>query len=263
MTKRTQLKAWSFSLAMVFEECKYRVKLERLDRIPDKQPRPAADRGSEIHDEAQRFVEDRGEFTNNLRHFYEDFVALHKHYLAGRVSCEEEWGFTKDWQPCTWKDADIWLRLKCDAVVHLSKAKLVVIDHKTGKRFGNEVKHARQLQLYALCSLIRYPEIEEVVCELWYLDQNELAWFTMKRRQLSKFLKIYDKIGVEMTNETKFPPSPNIFSCKYCPYSPSKQGDCEFGFDANAKPQAHEKPIDTSALKPLKEFDMSEFKGRI
>ena len=529
--------SWSISRVQTFEQCKYRAKLQWLDKIPDLQPKPAADRGTQIHQEAEDYVKGQSGFTDNLRFFKVDFDALAAHFRQGRVICEEEWGFDRNWQIADWKRA--WLRLKCDAVCHLDTKHLAVIDykglerstliptptgwttmgeirvgeelfasdgsvcrvtgksqikklpcyeitfddkttvrcdnehlwalsdgrvvpvtelhkndyinvakpiqlpeadlpidpyvfglwladgkhtsseitkpdqfiweeiqrmgyelgveqntkcrcrtvkgiraklielgvygnkhipqiymrasfeqrlallqgimdgdgsvnrtrkqvvlnttnpelakqyhelalslgqranlcdtlgkgfeklcivywvifrpngimpfrmprkaekckdfgpgrsasrrvvsvteipsvetqciavdssdhtflctekflptHNTGKRFGNEVKHAIQLQLYALCALIRYHEVEQVTCELWYLDQNELASFTMKRSQLKKYLAYFDKKGREFTEETDFKPNPNVISCKYCPYHPTKQGDCKFG----------------------------------
>lgn len=221
------LRNWSYSLLTVFESCKHRVKLARVDKIPDNTPRPNADRGTMIHQEAEDYVRGKAPITHNLRHFANDLLALAAHFKAGRVVCEEEWAFTDNWEITDWKSG--WLRLKCDAVVHLSGQHLAVVDYKTGKRFGNEIKHAEQLQLYALCALIRYPNIEEVTCELWYLDQNELASFHIKRKSLSRFLGIFDRRGRAITTEKEFKPNPNIISCKYCPYSPEKQGDCQFG----------------------------------
>ena len=226
MTAKT-LKNWSFSSLMVFETCKYRSKLERLDKIPDLRPRPAADRGTEIHQEAEDYVTGKAEFTHNLRFFKDDLASLKNHYAEGRVICEEEWAFDLDWNITEW--AAGWLRLKCDAVCFLTPQHIAVIDYKTGKRFGNEIKHAEQLQLYAVCALIRHPECDQVTCELWYFDQNELASFTMKRSQLGKYLMLFDKRGVAMTTEKEFPPNPNIHSCKYCPYHEREQGDCRFG----------------------------------
>ena len=178
--------SWSISRIQVFEQCAYRAKLQWLDKIPDLQPKTAADRGSAIHLEAENYVQAKGDLTHNLRHFAPDLAALKAHHAEGRVTVEEEWAFDRDWRVSEWKSG--WLRLKCDAVCHLSKNHLVVIDHKTGKRFGNEIKHAVQLQLYAVCALIRYPEVEQVTCELWYLDQNELASFVLHRRQLASTL---------------------------------------------------------------------------
>lgn len=219
--------SWSFSRLLVYEQCPYRFKLQHLDKIPDLQPKTAADRGTQIHQEAEDYVLNKGDLTTNLRHFKADLTALRDHANKGRVTCEEEWGFDRDWKPTDWKRA--WLRLKCDAVLHLNPKYVAVIDYKTGKRFGNEIKHARQLQLYALCALIRYPEVERVTCELWYLDQNELSAFTMKRSQLGKYLKVFDRDGRAVTDAKNYPPRPNIESCKYCPYHPDRQGDCEHG----------------------------------
>ena len=224
-----RITSWSFSALQVFESCKYHSKLARLDRVPDLQPKTAADRGTAIHQEAEDYVTGKGSFTHNLRFFKDDLTALAAHYAEGRVVCEQEWGFSPEWVVADWRAA--WLRLKCDAVCFLDPSYAVVIDYKTGKRFGNEIKHAEQLQLYGVTALLRYPEVEQTTNELWYFDQNELATFTMKRSQLSKYLRLFDKRGVAMTTETEFKPNPNIYSCKYCPYAPHKQGDCKFGID--------------------------------
>lgn len=226
MSKAT-IPSWSISRIQTYEQCAYRAKLQWLDKVPDLQPKTAADRGSQIHQEAEDYVTGKGAFTQNLRHFKTDFSALKRHADEGRVVCEEEWAFDRNWQNAPWKSG--WLRLKCDAVCFLDPKHAVVVDYKTGKRFGNEVKHAIQLQLYALCALIRYPEVEQVTCELWYLDQNELASFTMRRTQMSKYLKYFDAKGRKFTEDYTFKPNPNVESCKYCPYHPSKQANCEYG----------------------------------
>ena len=246
MNKR-RITSWSFSALTVFESCKYHSKLARLDKVPDLQPKTAADRGTAIHQEAEDYVTGKAPFTNNLRFFKDDLTALSVHFSAGRVVCEQEWGFDTRWAHAEWRSA--WLRLKCDAVCFLSATHAVVIDYKTGKRFGNEIKHAEQLQLYAVTALLRYPALDKVTCELWYFDQNERASFTMKRSQLGKYLKLFDRRGVAMTNETEFKPNPNIYSCRYCPYHPDKQGDCKFGVDFTC---LNGKPISTKTLEPKK-----------
>lgn len=226
MTART-IPSWSISRWHTFETCQWWAKLQWLDKIPDLQPKKAADRGTAIHLEAENYVRGISGFTPNLRFFEVDLTALRTHFAEGRVTCEEEWAFDRQWLVAAWKSG--WLRLKCDAVCHLSRTHAVVIDYKTGKRFGNEIKHAIQLQLYAVCALIRYPELEEVTCELWYFDQNELTKFHMKRSQLEKYLKMFDRMGRTFTETTVFKPNPNVVSCKYCPYHPDRQGDCVHG----------------------------------
>lgn len=250
-----RITSWSFSALQVFESCKYHSKLARLDRVPDLQPKTAADRGTAIHQEAEDYVTGKGSFTNNLRFFKDDLTALAAHWTAGRVTCEEEWGFDRDWKVTDWKSA--WLRLKLDAACHLSPQHAAIVDYKTGKRFGNEIKHAEQLQLYGVTSLIRYPNLELTTNELWYLDQNELATFNMKRSQMGKYIKLFDRRGRAMTEETEFKPNPNIHSCRYCPYAPHRQGDCKYGIDPNDVTGSNSKPIKTL---PVVEVDMEKAK---
>lgn len=251
----SKISSWSFSFLQVFESCAYRAKLARIDKIPDNQPKTAADRGTAIHLEAENYVIGKGDFTHNLRFFQDDLTALQRHYAAGRVICEEEWGYSRDWTVAGWKSA--WLRLKLDALCMLTPQHAVAIDYKTGKRFGNEIKHAEQLQLYALCTLIRYPEVEKVTTELWYFDQNELASFEMKRSQIGKFLRIFDRRGRAVTEATDFKPNPNIHSCKYCPYHKDRQGDCKFGIDLT--PRSVNKPVELIMPTSMKasKFDFS------
>ena len=245
---KKRIPSWSFSRLQTFETCKYRAALQWRDKVPDLQPKTAADRGTQIHQEAEDYVCGKAAFTHNLRFFHTDLAALAKHYAEGRVVCEEEWAFDNDWNPAAWREG--WLRLKCDAVCFLDDTHVAVIDYKTGKRFGNEIKHAEQLQLYAICALLRYPKAEQVTCELWYLDQNELASFVMKRSQLGKYLKLYDRRGQAFTSEEEFKPTANIHSCKYCPYRPDKQGDCVYGVDANGV-KSNTQPMTLKPLKPL------------
>jgi hypothetical protein len=100
------------------------------------------------------------------------------------------------------------------------------------------LKHAQQLQLYALCTLLRYPKIVQTTNELWYLDKNELASFELRRSSLRQYLKLFDKRGRAVTEAKEFKPRPNVITCRWCPYAPHNQGDCGVGVDPNAVPSA-------------------------
>lgn len=219
---------WSLSRLQVFEQCPYRAKLQYVDKIPDTQPHKSAERGSKIHEEAEKFVKGELEhFPKTLKHFYPDFQALKLYYEAKMALCEEEWGFDEEWNNAVWESA--WLRMKCDCVVHLSNNEMLIVDYKTGQRYGNEIKHQQQLQLYAVAGLIKNPAVEIVVCELWYLDKNELIRFILERDELEKYKTYFTNAGERICSETEFKPNPNLHNCRFCPYAPNKQGDCAFG----------------------------------
>jgi hypothetical protein len=198
------------------------------------------------------------------KHFSPEFAALKSLYAQGRVSLEGEWGMNRAWEPTGWrgewvqcagdeidrkhfklpefgKAGDMnfykfkgkdyafewvpaWLRLKLDALVHVSEYEAIAIDFKSGKKFGNEMKHADQLHLYQLVTFLRYPKLEQVHTELWYLDADELTSSTFTRSQGLRFMRSWDKRGNNLTTCQDFPPNPSIHTCKYCPYGLPERG---------------------------------------
>lgn len=231
----SKIRSWSYSRLLDFEACPLMAKFKILDRIPEpERPLPpgktehANDRGSRIHNECELYVRGEGPLPQEARYFEDEFKSLAAKYKKGMVSLEGEWGFDKNWQTCDWKLA--WLRLKLDACAHLNASHVAVIDYKTGKKFGNEIKHGEQLQLYALSVFLRYPQAEHVTAELWYLDVNDLTRLDVARPIGLRQLKPFDKRGRKMTEAENFPANPNMHSCKYCPYHPAKgTGDCKVG----------------------------------
>ena len=228
-----RIKAWSYSRLVDFEQCKLRAKLKYIDRIPEPaRPLPpgktehANDRGTRIHDAGERFVRGGVELIPELKAFEAEFHDLRNKYEHGMVSLEGEWAVNKDWEPVAWGDKDAWARIKLDAFVRLSKTHAVVIDYKTGRKFGNEIKHAEQVQLYAVALMLRHPELTDVDVELWYLDQDDLTHDAKPVTKWIRHLKPFNSRFMRMSIEKKFKPNPNKFSCKWCPY---KGNACKFG----------------------------------
>ena len=226
--------SWSHSKLGDFEKCKLLAWLKHDQRVPEP-PRPlppgksehANDRGSRIHDAAEHFVNGTGPFIPELREFEQEFDHLKHLYAAGKVSLEGEWAHDKDWNIAPWKTG--WLRLKLDALIHASDDEAVVVDYKSGKKFGNEIKHAEQTQLYALSTFLRFPKLETVHAELWYLDAKDLTRTTYTRDQALRFKRSWDRRGNALVSAVDFPPNPNKFSCRWCPYGPDGTGHCTVG----------------------------------
>ena len=230
------IKTWSYSRLLDFEQCRYRAKLKYIDRIPEPQrPLPpgktehANDRGTRIHLAGEMFVRGEAELIPELKNFEEEFLELRELYKKGKVALEGEWAMNRDWLPVAWDSPDAWLRLKIDAFVRPTKTHAVVIDYKTGKRFGNEIKHAEQVRLYQLTAFLRYPELKTIDVELWYLDLNDLYHMHYTKEQGLRFLQHFTDRGTAVTSATEFPPNPNMFTCKWCPYGPRGSGHCERG----------------------------------
>lgn len=230
MTAPQTIGSWSHSRAVDFEKCKNLAFLKYVRRIPEpERPLPpgktehANDRGSRVHNDLEQYV--RGNidvYPPEAKAFRTEIEAMRKLFAAGKVSLEGEWGFNRAWEPSDWKTA--WLRMKLDSLVFLSPYEAVTIDYKTGRKQGNEIKHGEQLMLYQLASFLRYPELEIVHTELWYLDHDELTHRVFTRDQGLRFKKSWDQRGTEITTTTEFPANANRWSCQYCPYGAPENG---------------------------------------
>lgn len=220
--------SWSYSRLLDFEQCRYRYKLKYKDKVPE-QKSDAADRGTAIHQMAEDFVSQKlKSLPVELMKFADDFSALRARYKEGHVSLEGEWGFDKHWQPHEYKYA--WLRMKADAVAfNPQRTQAIVIDYKTGAKWGNEIKHAEQTQLYALAAAIREPRVTTIITELWYLDKDDMSSNTYTREQAMRFIPGFDKRARKIDDAKEFGPNPNMFTCKWCPYGPNKGGQCPHG----------------------------------
>lgn len=228
--------SWSHSKLVDFEKCKFLAYLKHDQRIPEPE-RPLAagktehanDRGSRVHDSCEQYV--RGNSYDLApeaeKYFGIEFDFLRTLYAEGVVSLEGEWGMDDQWGIAPWAKA--WLRLKLDALVFPHPTEAIVIDYKTGKKYGNEVKHNDQVLIYQLCTFLRYPKVERVTAQLWYLDQNEVTERVFTRDQGLRFRTAMDKRGRAITECTDFPPNPNKFSCQWCQYGPWNGGQCKVG----------------------------------
>ena len=232
----TKIVSWSHSRLIDWDKCKFRAWLKHVQRIPEPvralskgKDEHANDRGTRIHSNIEQYIS--GQINELLpeveKHFGPHIDFLRILYEEGIVSLEGEWGFDEEWNPTEYQTA--WHRTKLDAIVFWNKQTATVIDYKSGRKFGNEVKHGEQLQLYQLDTFMRYPQLEFVDTELWYIDQNEITRREFTREQGLRFKSGFDARGKTITNATEFPANPNRFSCQYCMYGPWGSGHCQKG----------------------------------
>lgn len=218
------VKAWSFSTLMDYELCPYKVYLAKVE----KSPRPPVDedspleRGNRIHKDAERFVLGEIKLARELKDFAAHFESLRTKYKQGKVKLEEDWAHARDLSVTEWRDRNAWLRLKCDAVYFISGDTICIIDYKTGRKFGNEIKHAQQGQLYAGIIAERYPEATKLIVEFWYTDQDDITTITYTRRQAGIFLSGFLARAERMTTAVDFPPKPSVSNCRYCDFGTNK-----------------------------------------
>lgn len=229
------LRTCSFSALKLYEQCPYAAHLKYTRRLPTPEPLESSPliRGQRIHEYAENYVKGVAPLHKSLEQLTQRFELLHKLYNEGKVLVEEEWALTKELEPCEWNAANVWLRCKADAVIKHDPLSATVIDYKTGKRYGNEIKHNQQAQLYAGMAFFLYPSLTDVNTQIWYVDEKGLVIEKhiprIKGQEL--FNKFIDKFQT-MTTVTRFPPRPNVMNCKWCDYGTQNgTGDCPFAVE--------------------------------
>lgn len=211
--------AWSFSRLMDYERCPYMMFLKYLEKSPQP-PNEFAERGIRVHTNAEHFITGKTDkLEPDFDHFSPELNSLRERFKAGTVEVEEEWAFTSKWAACDWRDyANTWARIKLDAFVHLSEDVGLVGDFKTGKMFGNEIKHAIQGQLYAGSAFKRYPNKKKIIVEMYYLDQKDLSRVEYTPQFALRALTNLEGRANAMLRAKSFPPRPNVINCRYCPF---------------------------------------------
>ena len=217
--------AWSFSSLSTFESCPRHIKLQKIDRIPElpkptSNGEPANERGSRVHDGIEQYIRGNQPLPKEAQAFASEIDEIKRYFQQGQAEMEGMWTFDNAWRSIHPQDIrNIWLRVKLDAMVFLDDVTGLVIDFKTGKRWNNEVKHGQQCQLYQLAAFLRFPQLQLIHTELYYLDVDELSRMTFTRSQGLRFLKAFNERGMAMTTETEFPAKPSVHTCKFCPYN--------------------------------------------
>jgi len=229
-----RINTWSYSRLLDYEACPLRAKLKHVDKIPEIQ-HPAAERGTATHLQAEDFVCGTTKtLPAGLKAFEQEFEKLRDMHLDNKVSLEGEWGFDNEWTPAPYKGA--WLRVKGDAVAHTSSTTAVVIDYKTGRKDGNEIKHGEQVQLYAIATFIRNPDVKHVTVELWYLDKDDITKQEYTRMEALRHVQTFHKRAEKMLTATTFPANPTVHTCKWCSFRSDKGGPCNYSVTAGESP---------------------------
>jgi hypothetical protein len=212
---------WSFSGWEQYNQCPFKFKCRHLLHLPDP-PGPQAARGTRLHQTAQDFIEakrdDLTEEFYHLRPFYRELRDVH-------ALCELEWGFLRDWTPCAYEHPRVWIKVKTDAIYSPAPAKLVVVDHKSGKIY--EDKHEMQTELYAVAAFILHPNAEEVKTILAYIDKNHKQSRIYLRAVLQALIARWEARVKPLYLEDLWPMRANEY-CGNCNYRKANGGPCQY-----------------------------------
>lgn len=233
------IRSCSFTLITKFEQCPMRAFLAAGPERIKEPSGAAATRGVEIH----QMLEDYTKSVSDALppKLAADPVAVARMdearaaYAEGRAEVEDEWAFDQDWNPVPWNDSSrAWLRMKLDELIWESDTSARIRDHKTGKSFGNELKHSDQELFYTVGAFRRYPQLQFVETDMHYVDENKVKLqkrFTRSAAELL-FPRVHSR-ALAVTTAKVFPPKPSKHNCRWCSYKTMQRDDgtpvCPYG----------------------------------
>jgi len=236
----------SFSRLGVYDECPRHYQYKYIDRVPEpERPEqhdkkgnikpPAHVRGSWIHDQAEQYIHGKIHDSNlpyELMNIKPELRAARQQLekLPETVITEQKWYSNELWMPIeppTEEHPGYYLITIIDCILFdpVDPTKARICDIKSGKRYNNESKHQRQLQLYALAAFHRYPDLYAVESELWYSDLGLIHKKYMTRPQILPQQTFWDNKIAAMQNDLFFVPKPSVKTCNFCPYGKKKHSN--------------------------------------
>lgn len=216
------MRRWSYSSLREFQQCPFRWKLRRLDKLPV--PPPADDspltRGSLYHLKIEEYIRSGTEPLPDIKNpLAKEVIELcREKFLAGVGEPEKPTYLDTNWLPTQKNAADHWLTAITD-FEYIEDNILYIIDWKTGKPRNKEVPHALQAQLYAVVGLAANPQVDAAETWFVYLDtKSHPVKKRIARTGAEPFRISWHNQAVKLSNATDFPAKPIAMNCRYCDF---------------------------------------------
>jgi len=178
-------------------------------------PQAHLDYGKTVHKVAEDYVRD-GTVIPPQYNYIKPQVDMLKD-MAGEKLCEHEMGLTKEFEPCKFRDKNVWFRGIADLLI-INGEKATIIDWKTGKtsRYADK----KQLELLSLLTFKHFPQVKKIKAGLLFVVAKDLvkAEFNADDQHIHWVRWLADTGRLEKAFETDvWNPKPN-FTCKgWCP----------------------------------------------
>lgn len=239
------INAFSISRLKNYEECPFRALLlygpDKQDIPHDPKREEALDRGILYHSIAEAYIKgDDVELPKEMKAYRSVLDEFRAEYAVEPeyTYVEAQWCITDDLKPTGWFDDDAWARFGVDyGKFYVTENRLMLVDWKTGKRTGRELSHLQQLLAYAACSIYILRDLvnKDTKFDLraYYFDSTNTKPFT-RTTNYAAVLNYSQKLwhrGMVMTTAVEFPPKPNAWNCKYCPFSSNNANTCPYSPD--------------------------------
>lgn len=215
------MKAWSHSALKDFEGCARRYHEVRVLKNYTQRETEQIRYGKELHKAAEDYVTDNTPIPPQFSFVQPTIDAL----LAkpGTKYAEYEMGLTVDLRPCSFRDANCWVRGIADLlIVDEESLTAWVVDYKTGK---DKYPDKEQLTLMSLMVFAHFPIVRMVKSALLFVVKDTMVKHKVMLEEATTYWQDYRERVARL--EAAFANNVwNPTSTPLCPWCPVKT--CEF-----------------------------------
>jgi len=209
----------SFSQWSNYSECPRRWSHKYIDKLATDPAGPAAERGSIIHDQTEQYI--KKQVDTPVAKYHND--VLERFRNAAVVGTEAKYYFDDKWYPTAPKSATAAYVVVFDAYI-LHPTEVEIGEWKTGKP---KDEHAGQREIYALAGHRQFG-LPKVTATTYYLDGTAPPdKLTMHDTAVKNQIIKWQKRREQMMEDTFWPPRPGYY-CRWCSFSKTKGGPCQF-----------------------------------
>lgn len=213
---------WSYSSISLFQQCPRKYYRLRVVKDIVEPPTPHLDYGKEVHKAAEDYVCGGIPIPEKYGYIKPHLDVLLQ--IPGKRYCEYEMGLTKEFEPCKFRDPNVWVRGIADLlVIDEEKESARIIDYKTGK--SSQYADTKQLELLALLVFKHFPFVKTIKAGLMFVVAEDLiranyeakAQNEVWQKWLPEIQRLEKAFDTEVWNA-----KPNFTCRKFCPVV-----DCE------------------------------------
>jgi hypothetical protein len=205
---------WSYSSISLFQQCPRKYHRLRVLKDVVEPPQAHLDYGSAVHKVAEDYVCGGVDIPEKYSFIQPALDSLKG--LSGEKHCEYEMGLTKDFQPCKFKDPDVWFRGIADLLV-IDGDEAKIVDYKTGR--SSQYADIKQLELLSLLVFKHFSNVKRVKAGLIFLVARDLikAEFTddQQSNAWAKWLPEIERLETAFETDV-WNPKPNFTCRKFC-----------------------------------------------
>lgn len=214
------VRPWSYSRLGTYTDCPKQFWYKYIENAPPcRPPHPAANRGTEIHNKADKYL------SGELKFYPPELQKVAGHAMklkSKQAKAEQKLAVKEDWSPCDFDDKDAYFRSIIDVlyqegrVVHLQ-------DWKTGQVYSD---HPVQLEQYTALVASHYPEADRYESRLIYIDQGVVTKPKITEVGNIKGIRIMLAGQIQNAEADEVYPVRVGSHCKWCDYSSRYGGPC-------------------------------------